>query len=450
MLLTRYHCRGHDQSSVLPAIVAVPALPQERTERGERRDRRMRAFTAFIGILRRGVKYFPGLLLTWALASACIPAAAAADVRASDIIADRRVGEGTLARRAPDVDMRAGVLVAPDGRVLWSREATDTRAIASITKLMTAMVVLDRLALDETLGVPGSATELGQAGAGLRAGQRITVREALEAALVKSGNDAALALAVRVSKNENEFVKLMNRKAAALGLTGTRFANSYGLDEPGHYSTASDVATLARYAMTYPDIREFVRKRAVIIGRGSDGRRLEATNRLLGTYRGADGVKTGWTSDAGYSVVASARRGGGRFVAVILGADSEQGRFEDAARLLDWGFSRYGARSVIASGSVVGQAEVTDYDDVYVPVMTSRAATPAVFDLDGPIKTTARYDRRIEAPVSRDETLGALLFTQNDRLVASVPLVAGASVERPGFFERVRIDFRRWWRSMFD
>ena len=201
---------------------------------------------------------------------------------------------------------------------------------------------------------------------------------------MKSGNDAALALALRTSGSENDFVKLMNRKAAALGMTGTKFANSYGLDEPGQYSSAADVATLASYAMTYPAIRDIVRKRTAVIGRGEDRRRLKATNLLLGTYRGANGIKTGWTNDAGYSVVASAKRGGQQIVAVVLGSDSDQERFAEAAELLDWGFARYRLRSVVTSGSIVGRAQVSDYDDRYVPVLAAGSATPAVFSLDGP------------------------------------------------------------------
>ncbi len=384
-----------------------------------------------------------------ASAAICTPLPARAEVLPADVVSERKVGTGSLAQLAPDVNIPAGALVTSDGRVLWSRDASDRRAIASVTKLMTAIVVLDRLSLDDTLRVPSSAMEIGESEAGLRAGETLTVREALDAALVKSGNEAALALALRTSKNENAFVSMMNQKAAELGLNDTKFANSYGLDEPGHYSTAADLATLARYAMTYRAIREIVRKRTAVIGQGADRHTLETTNKLLGTYRGANGIKTGWTSDAGYNVIASARRGREELIAVVLGAHSERERFDTAAALLDWGFARYRSRSLIATGTVVGRARVTDFDDRSVPVVASQAATAPVFTVDGPVEATARYNSRIEAPVSRDETLGVLVFTQGGRMVATVPLVAGASVEAPGFFERIRIDVGRWWRSIF-
>jgi D-alanyl-D-alanine carboxypeptidase (penicillin-binding protein 5/6) len=237
----------------------------------------------------------------------------------------------------------------------------------------------------------------------------------------------------------------MNKKAAALGMTHTKFANSYGLDEPGHYSTAADLAVLGRYAMANPTFRNIVRKEATAIGQGSGRRRLETSNYLLGRYRGANGIKTGWTNDAGYSVVASANRGGEQLVAVVLGTRSESARFAAASKLLDWGFSHVRRESLVASGSVLGRAQVTDYDDRFVPVLASQGSTPTIFDLDGTVRTTVRFDRRIKAPVVRGARLGVLVATQGDRLVASVPLVAGASVPAPGFFERISIGLHRWW-----
>ena len=390
-----------------------------------------------------------GCMLAYLVFGMALPEPATARVLPSDRVGDTQVLEGSLSGVAPDVNMIAGVLVAPDGRTLWSREATATRAIASITKVMTAVVVLDQLSLEDTLRVPQEALEIGESDSGLRVGERLTVKEALEAMLVKSGNDAALALAIRVAGNEKDFVKLMNEKAADLGLEDTAFANSYGLDEPGQRSSAADVAVLSRYAMTYPAFRVMVRKQSAVIGDGERRRELESTNVLLDEYRGADGIKTGWTNDAGYSLVASANRKSGRLFAVVLGADSESARFVAARKLLDWGFSRYRPRSAVTSGSVVGRVKIADYDDRFVPVLAARGATPTVCDLDGELVRTARYRRRMNAPVSRDETVGVLLVTQGDRLVATVPLVAGASIEAPSAVERIRIQLRRWWNGLF-
>lgn len=411
--------------------------------------RTMSAAVVFIGTIARRVKAPIVFVLAAALLLTGVPATAVAVVRPSDRVGDVAVGSGSLAAKAPDVDMAAGALVASDGRFLWSREADDERAMASITKIMTAVVVLERLSLSDTLTVPQSALEIGESDANLRAGEKLTVRQALEAMLVKSGNDAALALALRTSKNENAFVALMNKKAAALGMTHTKFANSYGLDEPGHYSTAADLAVLGRYAMANPTFRNIVRKEATAIGQESSRRRLETSNFLLGRYRGANGIKTGWTNDAGYSVVASANRGGEQLVAVVLGTGSESARFAAASELLDWGFLHVRRESLVASGSVLGQAQVTDYDDRFVPVLASQGSTPTVFDLDGSVRTTVRFDRRIKAPVVRGERLGVLVATQGDRLVASVPLVAGASVPAPGLFERISIGLHRWWSRIF-
>jgi D-alanyl-D-alanine carboxypeptidase (penicillin-binding protein 5/6) len=378
-----------------------------------------------------------------------MPAACPASVRPSDRVGDVAVASGPLSSVAPDVEMAAGELVTSDGRVLWSRVADDERAMASITKIMTAVVVLDHLALDDTLTVPKAAIDIGQSDAGLRQGDKLTVLEALEAMLIKSGNDAALALALRTSKNENAFVALMNAKAAALGMTHTRFANSYGLDEPHHYSSASDLAVLGRYAMTYRVFRDIVRRKSAVIGLGSRKHRIETSDQLLGTYRGANGIKTGWTGDAGYCVVASAKRDGVELVAVVLGTTSANARFVQAARLLDWGFEHLRQKAIRGQGNVIGTSRVSDYDDVSVRVLAARTATATVFDVSGEVKVSARYDSSMRAPVTSGEVVGVLFVSQGDTLLASTPLVAADSVAAPGFFERLRIGLGRLWRSIF-
>lgn len=381
-------------------------------------------------------------------ASVSLPVTAYGRVLASDRVDGRSASELGIPRQAmPDVSMAAGALVTEDGRVLWARSATDRRAIASITKIMTAVVAMENSDPDDVVTISASSVGIGESTSFLRAGERLPVREVLEASLVKSGNDAAVALAEHVGGGDEAFVALMNDKAAALGLSRTRFANSHGLDASGHYSTAADVGVMARYAMTKAEFRDIVGRKTTTIGRGARAEKVENTNLLIGNYAGANGVKTGWTNRAGYCVVGSARRGGVELYAVVLGARTELQRFRDARELFDFGFAHYRPQRISSRGTIVGEAPVKDYLDRTVPAAMSQDSTVAVFDLAGEIVRTVTVSA-VEAPVRTGDRVGVATFTQADRVIASVPLVATADVRRPTLVERVWIGAVRAWRRL--
>ncbi len=347
----------------------------------------------------------------------------------------------------PDVTMAAGALVTSDGRTLWQRRSQDRRAIASITKVMTAIVTLEHARPDDIVTVPVASSRVGEATSFLRAGERLPVSELLEALLVKSGNDAAVALARHVAGSEDGFVDLMNAKARELGLSRTNFANPHGLDEEGNYSTASDVAVMARYAMRNASFRRIVGQKSAMIGTGTRGERVTSTNLLIGNYLGANGVKTGWTDDAGYCVVVSAARDGVELYAVVLGTTNELRRFRDARELLDFGFAHYRPQRLATAGTVIGEGVVTDYLDVTVPAAVSEDLTVTVFDLAGALQREVTVPP-LTAPIAAGDRIGVATFTQGDTVVATVPLVAAEGVERPGIIERLWIALVRTWRTL--
>jgi D-alanyl-D-alanine carboxypeptidase len=238
----------------------------------------------------------------------------------------------TLSGPAPSAS--AAILYDVDAdQILYEHRAHERHAPASTTKMVTAFVVLQRAALEQTVTV-GSEVEVEGMRIGLSAGDRATIEKLLYALLMNSGNDAAMALAVAVGGTSTQFVLWMNELAATLGLTDTHFVNPHGLDAPDHYSSAYDLMVLARAAMQNPIFADIVATSQTAF----DGWTFTNTNELLDVYPGADGVKTGTTDEAGQCLVASATRGGHRVILVVLNA---QDRYADATTLLDFYYEHY-------------------------------------------------------------------------------------------------------------
>jgi len=235
---------------------------------------------------------------------------------------------------------------ADTGAILFARHHMERRSPASTTKIMTALLILEGGRLDEKVVITERATAVAGTRLGLRRGQQVTLRDLLWGILIKSANDAALAAAEHVGGSEEQFVARMNAKADSLGMQGTHFANPHGLDNPDHYSTAYDLAILARQALHNPTFARMVQTReaqlTILTGRnGKVVKRkvIRTHNQLLGQFAGADGVKTGYTEQAGRCLVASATRGDHRLITVLL---NDSRRWAEAAALLEYGFAALG------------------------------------------------------------------------------------------------------------
>ncbi len=310
--------------------------------------------------------------------------------------------------------------------------------IASITKLMTALVTLDHAELDEVVTVSKRAAAVGESSIDLAVGERLTVADLLRAALIQSANDAANALAAHVGGGSiPRFVELMNAKARSLGLTDTHFANPDGLDAAGHLSSARDVTKLARVAMQKPFIRETVR----VVETSVAGRRLVNWNDLLSTFPRLIGVKTGHTGRAGWSEVAAARGPGVTIYATLLGGETRAGRNEDLAGLLAWGLARY--RTVWAiDGERVYATARTAYGQPAVRLVAAKPALRAV-RVDRTLLERIVAPVEVELPVRAGQRLGELQVLDRGKVIAASPLVAAAAVERPDRLGRVGFYARR-------
>jgi D-alanyl-D-alanine carboxypeptidase (penicillin-binding protein 5/6) len=318
------------------------------------------------------------------------------------------------------------------GEVLGGRAEHARVAIASITKLMTVLLTLERTKPSDVVTVSPAAAAVGESTIDLHAGEQLTVHDLLEAALVQSANDAADALAAYVGGSESRFVELMNQRARQLGLRDTHYARPDGLDAPGHVSSAHDVTLLARMLMHRPLVRQIVRQRTASI---AGGRTLHTWNDLLSSYPGAFGVKTGHTANAGWSEVAAARRGPVTIYATLLGSPDRYERDADLAKLLDWGFSRYRPAPLVTGGAQYARAEL-GYGRKPLALVAAASASPWL-RVDFPVVRRVVAPDAAKLPVSRGQSLGQVRLYQRGHLVGSVALVAGRSVARPGLAGRV-------------
>jgi len=305
------------------------------------------------------------------------------------------------------------------GRILFSERGDEPMKIASLTKIMTAIVAIEHGGLDETIRV--SAKAAGKEGSSiyLKAGEKMTLRNALYGLMLRSGNDAATAIAEHVGGSVEGFAFLMNRKAEELGLANSHFMNPHGLDEQGHYSSANDLAKLTVYALHNPEFRQIVKTRVKTAPNPNDSwdYKWVNKNKMLTMYEGADGVKTGYTKQALRTLVTSATRGGQQLVAVTL---NDRDDWADHRRLLDYGFAHFPLSTVAKPGE---------------PLRDFPYETKAGFVY--PFAKGERELLEIKLAPLKEETVqyrlgyrGQLKFYLRDRLIGTVPLVADPEKEQ--------------------
>src|SRR4051812_887434 len=241
----------------------------------------------------------------------------------------------------PQIGAPAAIVIdARTGERLYARHADDERAIASTTKLMTAMVTLARTRPGQVFAMPPYPASAAESKLGLRTGERMTVHDLLRAMMLPSANDAAYDLAVNIGGSKDAFVRLMNQRARALGLEHTHYSTPVGLDDAGNYSSARDLATLARRDLHNPTFARVVAMKSAALESGAVPRTVVNRNSLVLRYPYVDGVKTGHTLQAGYVLVGSAHRDGARVISAVLGTTSEAARDADSIALLNWGLAQ--------------------------------------------------------------------------------------------------------------
>ncbi len=429
------------------------------------------------------------LALTLTCGFVAVPASAFADVRKADVVYGQTVdARGLAVAQCPNIDAEYAFLMDADGTVYFERNGTNPTQIASITKVMTAIVALDAvtagmLSLDTTVTVSAAAAEVGESSAGLAEGDQMPLEVALKALLVPSGNDASVAIAETVgslllsnaSRNGNQggstaqeaFVGAMNAKAADLDCVDTVFENPHGLDDGtfagDQHSCAADVAKMAQYAMKNAEFRSIVAggDTSIVVMRGGTRTVIDlvSTDALIGVYQYAIGIKTGFTALAGPSFAGAAYNGDKELYAIVIHSSSEAQRFNDAQTLFEWAYAHERdyplanssqTTSMTMNGNtttvpVVAEVPHSEWIDVKVKAtLADPDASVRIFDLNGNVSQSLEFDE-VKGNIKAGDKVGTITFKQRNAVVATQDLVACEEVAAPDFMQGIGI----WWDRLF-
>ena len=340
--------------------------------------------------------------------------------------------------RAADLELSAPSAILMEkttGEILYEQNSHEKLAPASVTKIMTLLLVMEaledgRISWDDTVTTSAEAAAKGGSQIYLEENEQLPLTEMLKSVVVASANDCACALAEHIAGSESAFVSMMNERAQELGMTDTHFVNCTGLDDGPdageHLTTAYDIALMSRELLKHERIKEYTTIWMDTVRNGQFG--LSNTNKLVRFYDGTTGLKTGYTSAAGYCLSASAERGGMELVAVVLHCKTSVDRFESAKALLNYGFSNYALvtpqpESGIPPVPVVlgRQESVTPVPEHSTPVLLEKA-------LAAQVQTAIAVDETVQAPVAAGQRIGTMTVTAGEQLIAEIPLVAPEDV----------------------
>lgn len=327
---------------------------------------------------------------------------------------------------------------AASGQVFFERSADEQRPPASMTKLMTLRLVSKALAAgqvrwDEPVAVSEEAYRTEGAQIWLEPGEQMPFGQLVRAIAIASANDACVAVAEHLAGSIESFAKEMNAEARRLGLRHTHFANPHGLDDPEHYTSARDMALLARQVLKDPRLVKLLTTREDRTIRNGKGGKLWLVNhnRLIGRYPGILGLKTGFTNGAGYCLTSAAKRQNLTLISVVMGLPTSKERFGDATSLLNWGFSHYEAKVLFDKGKVLGQVPVLKGEKVAVGAVPAAPVTVTLARGDkSAVKTELRLEKQLKAPFAKGVPIGEVAVYRNGKREAVYPLTASEGMRK--------------------
>ena len=328
------------------------------------------------------------------------------------------------------VSAEAAILIdAESGNILYSKNADRVMPMASTTKIMTALVALEAMNTDVTVEIPAEAVGIEGSSIYLCEGEKLTFEDLLYAMMLESANDAAAAIAIATAGDIDGFAKMMNVKATELGLENTHFTNPHGLDDPEHYTTAHELAIIAAEAMKNETFRKIVstRKRTIPLNDGEGARVLTNHNKMLASYDGAIGIKTGYTKKSGRCLVSAAERDGVRLIAVTLNAPND---WQDHHTMLDMGFDCYESVTLCDDGEFRHLQHVISGDRDCCVLTNTEEVSVTLPRGYGEIETRIELFRFSYAPIIKGDVMGYLVYLLDGEEIARVQICATHSVER--------------------
>ena len=342
---------------------------------------------------------------------------------------------------ASDISAKSAVLIETGSRqVAFGKNENVRMPMASTTKIMTAIIAIEYLPLDKEVTIEPSMTGIEGSSIYLKTGETLTVEDLLFALLLESANDAAVALAITAGETIEGFANMMNEKAKKLGAQNTHFTNPHGLDDSEHYTTAYDLGIISAYAMENEHFRKIVStyKKQIPLNNGEGCRVLINHNRLLRSYNGADGIKTGFTKKSGRCLVSSATRNGITLVCVTLNAPND---WQDHKTLLDYGFLKYENVILATKGSYTVQLQAIGGDKGTFLAENKDELSVTLERGNHNIYAVLESNRLISAPICQGDCVAKIVFYENDKIIAELPIFAKENVKelkyKKSFFERI-------------
>ncbi|MGG3574906.1 D-alanyl-D-alanine carboxypeptidase family protein [Bacillus gobiensis] len=354
-------------------------------------------------------------------------------------------------------EAKSAVLIERDtGQVLYDKNSHEQLPPASMTKIMTMLLIMERmeqgkLKMSDKVRTSEYAASMGGSQIFLEPGEEMTVEEMLKGIAIASGNDASMAMAEHLEGSKEEFVNKMNEKAKELGLKDTVFKNPTGLPEEGHVSSAHDMALMAKELLKYEKITSFTGTYEDYLRENTDKKFwLVNTNRLIKFYPGVDGIKTGFTQEAKYCLTASAKKGNMRVIAVVFGASTPKERNGQITKMLDFAFSQYETHPLYKKNQLVEKLKVNKGKEKTINLVTSEpisVLTKKGEDIKK-IKAEIKLKKDVSAPVEKAQALGTLTVKNEGKLLVESPLVADSQMDKAGFWTMTKRTLSHWAKIM--
>ena len=333
------------------------------------------------------------------------------------------------------------MIEASTGKVIYEKNADERLAMASMTKMMTLLLIMENiengnLTWDEKVTTSENAASMGGSQIFLEPGEEMSVEDLVKGICIGSGNDAAVAMAERIGGTEESFVKMMNDKASSLGLENTKFQNACGLDINDHYSSARDMAIIAKELVKYEKILKYTSTYEDYLRKDTDNSFwLVNTNKLVRYYQGVDGLKTGYTGEAGYCITTTAKRNNMRLITVVMGEPTSAIRNSETTKMLDYGFNTYEIDTILSKDTIVKEENVVLGKTDKVQIVPKEDIT--ILNTKVGTKRNATYEvviDSIKAPVKKGDIVGKINVIENNDVIMTIDAISKISVDKLNIF----------------